>query len=195
MVLAATALATASVPALAECVSQTNRFPDFADVAPTASIVVIGTVVETGPDNEGWEGMISLRVDDAIRGEPPTTMEVEFLRSGLALRGNEACRDSAYLTARTGDVIALALDGSLAGRKGVNTAAWIEGQPSEWEPGTRVMSRAKVISAAKALPATDMESVRSDPVSTIPAAAGVLALLGLGVLYVLHRRRPRGLQG
>jgi hypothetical protein len=189
--LAATALVAAAAPAFAECVSQTNRFPDFADVAPTASTVVIGTVIATGPDNEGSEGRFTVRIDDAIRGEAQATLEIEFLYSGLPLRGSEACRDSAYLSARAGDVIALALDGSLNGREGVNTAAWIEGQPSEWDPGVRVMSRAKVISAAKALPATDTETVASAPTSTVPAAAGVLVLLGLGALYLIHRQRAR----
>ncbi len=193
-VVAAAALAGSAGPALAECVSQTNRFPDYADVAPTARTVVIGTVVETRPDDDRSAGRFSLRVDHVIRGDPPAIMDVEFLRSGLPRRGSPACRDSAYLRARTGDVIALALDGRLDGRGGVNTAAWIEGRPSVWDPGIRVMSSRQAIRAAKDLPATDAVPATEPPPPRVIDHGALLVLLGVmtsGAALVLRSRRRR----
>lgn len=153
--LASVALVGSSVPTRAECVSQPNRFPDFADVAPTARTVVIGTVIETRPDPDESSGLFTLRVDQVLRGDPPSTMEVEVLRSGLPRQGAPSCRNDAFLHAMTGDVIALAVDGRLGPRSHINTAAWVRGRPDEWDPGIRILSRKQVIAAAEAMPPTD----------------------------------------
>lgn len=191
--LAVIALCGSAGPSLAECVSQVNRFPDYADVAPTARTVVIGTVVETRPNAEEASGLFRLRIDDVIRGDPPATLDIEALRSGLARRGESACRNDAFLHARTGDVIALALDGRLDGRRNIHTAVWIEGRPSEWDPGIRVMSRERAIAAATALPATD-----TLPTEPSPAQAGddttwlvLLSLATLGAYWRLRSSRRR----
>jgi hypothetical protein len=154
--LAGVALVGSSAPSLAECVSQPNRFPDFAGVAPTARTVVIGTVVASQREDPTEATVLfSLRVDEVIRGDPPAVMDIEGLRSGLPVRGAEACRENAFLYVQVGDVVALALDGHLGRRFHINTAAWIEGGPDEWVPGVRVMTRARAIAAAEAMPPTD----------------------------------------
>lgn len=173
--LAGAALVGWAASSLAECISQPNRFPDYADVAPTAETVVIGTVVGTRPYPDAPSVVFSLRVDEVVRGDPPATMEVEVLRSGLPLRGAPACRASAALYVNTGDVIALALDGRLGRRGDVNTVAWIKGGPDEWVPGVRVMSRRQAIAAARALPPTD--AVADPPAGTAGFVALVLRAL------------------
>lgn len=192
MALVATALAMSPVASRAECVSQPNRFPDFADVAPTARTVVIGTVVETRPYPDEDSVVFSLRVDDVVRGDPAATMDIEVLRSGLPRRGSDACRASAALHVRVGDVIALALDGRLGARRNVNAAAWIKGGPDEWVPGVRVMTRAAVIAAAQAMPPTDAAPTGSHPdvVDLISVALRSVAAWWDGLMGVARQASP-----
>lgn len=155
--MAGAVLGASTAPSLAECTGQPNRFPHYAEVAPTARTVVIGTVVGSqSEDPTEATVLFSLRVDDVLRGHPPVTMDIKGLRSGLPVRGAEGCRENAFLYVHVGDVIALALDGRLDGRTGISTAAWIEGRPDRLlMPAGQVLSRARAIAAAKALPGTD----------------------------------------
>jgi hypothetical protein len=161
--IAVTALVGTGGPSLAECTGQANRFPDFTDVAPSATTVVIGTAVESGRDDPTEPtAVFSLRVDAVIRGQAPAMIDVDDLRSGLPRTGSDACRGDAALWVRVGDVIALALDGRLDGRTGINSAAWVEGRPHRLlMPAAQVLSRRKAIAAARALPATDTEPAGS----------------------------------
>ncbi len=186
IVLVSVGLAGAAAPSLAECVSQPNRFPRFTDVAPTAETVVIGTVVESkSEDPTEATVLFGLRVDHVLRGDPPATMEIEGLRSGLPVRGAEGCRENAFLYVRVGDVIALALDGQLDGRTGVNTAAWIEGRPDRiLMPSGQVLSRSRAVAAAEAMPPTDAAPTGSqlDPTDLISLAVRSIAAAWDGLL-------------
>lgn len=184
-VIAAAALVGPGNPALAECMSQVNRFPEFTDVASSAKTVVIGTVVKSRREDPTEATVLfTLRVDDVLRGDPAATLDIDGLRSGLALRGAESCRENAFLYARVGDVIALALDGRLEGRTGINTAAWIEGRPARLlMPAGQVLTRNRAIAAAKALPPSDTVAVPrlggADLVALLArAVAGALAGMG-----------------
>jgi hypothetical protein len=122
--------------------------------------------------------LFHLRVDEVVRGEPPVTMIIEGLRSGLPVRGEEACRESAFLYVHVGDVIALALDGRLGTRSGVNSAVVIEGRVDEWTPGLRRMSRREAIAAARALPPSDT-APGTDPTLVLVRAALAAAERGI----------------
>ena len=116
-------------PAAAECGRQTNQFPPFTRVARSADTIVIGTVVEELSGHTGEVATFRIRVDEVLRGGAGETMDILGVKSGLPLKGSPSCRENAFLYARLGDVLAIALDGRLHGREGVNTAAWIEGRP------------------------------------------------------------------
>jgi len=121
-----------TTPALAECGGQPNQWPAFTEVAPTAQVVIVGTVHE-GPfyDGRGATPVFRVHVDEVLRGTAADVVEVSGLRTGLPLEGPQSCRQNAYLYAGIGHVIALAFDGRLPGvSKGVNSAAWIEGRPN-----------------------------------------------------------------
>lgn len=118
-----------AAPTVAECSGQPNRFPPFLDVAPTAELVVIGTVTEALRGHDGALATFRLRVDEVLLGEAPATIDVLGLRSGLPLTGGPACRENAFAYARVGDVLAIALDGEQGDVTGVNSYAFIEGRP------------------------------------------------------------------
>jgi hypothetical protein len=142
----AAALGGASA-ALAECTSQVNRFPAFEAVAPSAATVVIGTVVENLRGHDGAVATFRLAVDEVLRGAPEDTIDILGLKSGLPLRGDEACRENAFVYAQVGDVLAVAFDGTRGDRTGVNTAAFIQGRPEAGKPRVDVLSRADVYAA------------------------------------------------
>jgi len=134
-------------PALAECVSQVNRFPAFKAVAPSATTVVIGTVVENLRGHDGAVATFRLQVDEILRGTSDATIDVIGLKSGLPARGNQACRANAFVYARIGDVLAIAFDGKRGDRTGVNTVAFIDGRPKAGKPGADILSRRQVYRA------------------------------------------------
>jgi hypothetical protein len=117
---------------------------------------------------------------------------VRELRSGLPLRGSQACRGGAYLEARVGDVLAIAFDGRFAGQRDVNTVAWIEGRPvRDLVPGVQVLSLREARRAATELPPTDAVPA-SDAIAPVPTAGWLMASLAgilTGALFVLRRRR------
>jgi hypothetical protein len=162
-------------PTSAECVNQTNRWPDYGEVAPTAQTVVIGTVISSQrEDPTDATVLFQLRVDEVVRGEPPTVMTIEGLRSGLPLRGEDACRENAFLYVHVDDVIALALDGRMGTRSGVNSAVVITGRVDEWTPGLQRMSRREAVAAARALPASDTAPVADPSALLVRAAIGAV---------------------
>jgi hypothetical protein len=165
-------------PVLAECTLQTNAFPRFRDVAPKAETVVIGTVIEELRGHEGTVATFRLRVDEVLRGDPPATLDILGLRSGLPLEGSQSCRENAFLYARVGDVLALALDGRLDGRDGVNTAAWIEGRPASPIESNRKLTRAAVRRAAGSAPAGDIPTPLTSTLTKEDAIARVTQLYG-----------------
>jgi len=189
---------TTSAPALAECGGQVNRWPAFSDVAPTAERIIVGTVTnplaphESGPVYVG----LDIRVEEVLRGSAPATIEVSGLKSGLPLTGSPSCRQSAYLYARVGDVIAFAFDGRLPGVAGpVNTAAWIEGRPNRNSvPGPQLLTLEEVRHFAS-LPDTSTGAAGADPSDrSDPAYARLLLslLAAAGALTIGHRLRVAG---
>jgi len=140
-------------PVLAECMDQRNRWPTFAEVAPSAQRIVVGTV---GGDLHGYASSpwFDLRVDEVLRGSSPATVEIRRLVSGVPLTGEQSCRDDAVLYARRGDVIAIAYDGRLAGVAGpVTTVAWVRGDPDPFVVGAQRLTLAAVRNLAS-LPQT-----------------------------------------
>lgn len=147
-------LPAVATPALAECVGQPNRWPAFEHVAPTARQVVIGTVTKTNKgDDLEYSSTFTLEVEDVLRGTAPAVIEVDSLRSGLPLRGSRSCIRDAVLSAGPGNRIALAIDGKIPGTKGrLNTAAWIEGDPSNEDLRTMELNEVRQVMWLEPLP-------------------------------------------
>jgi hypothetical protein len=162
LVLLATAGVSAPVPVSAECTGQTNRFPAFLDVAPTAELVVIGTVTEPLRGHDGALATFRLRVDEVLEGEAPATIDILGLRSGLPVTGDPGCRENAFAYARVGDVLAIALDGQQGDATSVNTYAFIEGRPP------RGLVRADRVTADEVRAAVPPEVIASPDPSASP---------------------------
>jgi len=185
-----------TAPALAECGAQVNRWPAFSELAPSAERVIVGTVTEFTGFDRGSPNLVGYRVDvnEVLRGPASESIEVNGLKSGLPLVGSQSCRQSAYLYARVGDVIAFAFDGRLPGVDGpVNTAAWIEGKPNRNSvPGPQLL-RLDEVRYYASLP--DTSTVAGDsPVPALPGpSGGQLLLLAAAVagVGIGHRRRLR----
>ncbi len=126
----ALALSASPAPVAAEC-SRELPMPAFSDVAPTASRVIVGTVVafiDPPPGEPEHQGAFRLRVDEVLRGAAPEVMEVQGLRTRVP-RGQGACIVNPIIYANLGDVMAIALHGDLEGvDHPVNAVAWIEGE-------------------------------------------------------------------
>ena len=118
-----------TAPVSAECSNQSNRWPRFSDVAATARLVVVGTVVETNRRDPTEDGPIfRVLVEEVLRGESDELIEIDAVRSGRPLRGERSCRRSAYLYATLGDRVALALRAREDRTQGrVNTMAVVAG--------------------------------------------------------------------
>jgi len=183
---AATAAFPAS-PVLAECARQTNAFPSFADVAPTAEQVVIGTVVRQ-TSGEPLTVAFELRVDEVLRGDAPPIIEVSGLRSGLPLQGTSACRGDAQLFARVGNVLAIAIDGRYEGRHHVNTVAWIDGRPNDLVLAES-LTRGQVRRAAATLPSTSTSSAPEVSSEARRIVTDAMAWFG-GILRILRLAGP-----
>lgn len=197
-VLAAGLCLGVSAPAFAECMGQPNRWPAFADVAPTAERIIVGTVVEHTGFDRGSLNLVGYRVsvDEVLRGPAHESVEVNGLKSGLPLVGSGSCRQNAYLYARVGDVIAFAFDGRLPGVAGpVNTAAWIEGRPRRNSvPGPQLLTLAEV-RYFTTLPETATSAVGRGP-SSAPGPADwrpFLVVLAAVTGVIAIDRRLRGL--
>ena len=159
------------VPAAAECTGQTNRWPSFEQIAPTAKRIVIGTVTSDNPEFPGGASVaFTLDIEEVLRGPEIATMNVDSLRSGVRLRGEDSCRRDATLRAAKGDRIVIAFDGKRPGRKGrVSSAVWLEGNPvSIINPGLKTTTMSDV-RAAIGLPAA---------LPTTSLFASLLSLLG-----------------
>lgn len=121
-------------PASAEC-TMLDPWPPFAPIADTAERIIVAEVLLDPNHPDGEPGILHLRVDQVLRGndQPGVAIDIRYLPSGLP---EIICPGGSYLRARSGDVLALAFNGSTAdGRRGVNTAAWIHGAPDTMQPG------------------------------------------------------------
>ncbi|MCY7418971.1 MAG: hypothetical protein LH650_10835 [Chloroflexi bacterium] len=191
--MALAAVLVSAVPALGECGLQVNKFPKYTEVAPTADLVVIGTVVRGFAEPGNSTPVFRLLVDEVVTGRAPQTLVVESLRSGLPLRGAPDCRRDAVLYANVGDVLAIAFGGRFDGQHDVNTVAWIEGRSDrDMLPGVQALSLEQARRAAEALPPTDSASVSGNETARpgfawlMASRAGILA----GALFFVRRRRP-----
>jgi hypothetical protein len=193
-ILAAGLCLSTTPSALAECSGQPNRWPAFSEVAPSAERILVGTVMGPSTSHEGGPLYLGLdvRVDEVLRGSAAERLEVNALQSGLPRVGDQACRQSAYLYARVGDVIAFAFDGrSPRVANPVNTAAWIEGRPHDNVPGPQLLTLDEVRYFAS-LP--DTATVGGDsPVPALPGPSGgqllLLILTTAGGLAIGRRLR------
>ncbi|MEJ7752872.1 MAG: hypothetical protein WKF46_07995 [Candidatus Limnocylindrales bacterium] len=200
--LAGTALAVGlclsiSAPALAECSGQPNRWPAFSEVAPSAGRIAVGTVM--GPSVPHIPGPhyvgLDVRVVEVLLGSAADLIEVNGLKSGLQLSESPSCRQSAYLYARVGDVIAFAFDARLPGVAGpVNTAAWIEGKPHANVPGVQQLTIDEVRYFAS-LPDTATGAAGASQSDTRGQAQWhslLLILAAAGALAISRRLRAAG---
>lgn len=175
---AGSSLASVAAPVAAECSGQPNRFPPFLQLAPTAELVVIGTVVEPLRGHDGQLATFRLRVDEVLRGEAPETIDVLGLRSGLPLTGDPGCRENAFAYAEVGDVIALALEGERGSRTTVNSYAFIEGRPSRGLVKADVVT-AEDVRAALAPEVTSSPEPSSGPVPSSSPGPSASPIPGL----------------
>lgn len=188
--LVASAFGLAATPVLAECVQQENFFPRFTKVAPSANRIVVGTV---GTDLWGFQPTPSFKfhVDEVLRGVSPADLVIRGLKSGLPLIGAPACRQNAFIYAHTGDVIAIAYDGTLPGVAGhVTTVAWIKGAPDVLS-----MQRVQTLSLPHvrelaALPDTSIAATESTPIDGVAPWLGFVSV-GLAAALAMLRRRHR----
>jgi hypothetical protein len=100
-VFALVAVAARPGMASAEC---DGPYPSFREVAPTASTVLVGTVVDAQLEGGGWDWAyrFTLQVDQVLRGSAAPTLAVRDLPS-------QPC--APFIAAKAGSRIALALDG------------------------------------------------------------------------------------
>jgi hypothetical protein len=160
-------------------------------IAPSAERIVVGTVVEdlsgSEPVSDTGEYLPSawfvLRVDEVLRGEAPPQLVIRRLASGVSLRKYPNCGGTALLSARVGDVIAIAYHGHRVGRsRSLTTAAWIEGTPlPDFMRDAQRLSLAQVRRAAAQLPATSGAAV-GKPDDTLPGLALLATLAGATVV-------------
>jgi hypothetical protein len=179
-------------PVAAECTGQPNSWPAFTAIAPTANRVIIGRVTRGDDQFEsGSHVAYIVRVVEVLRGSAPDTIRVSGLRSGLALSGNQSCREAAYLSARVGDVIAIAFDGRVEGSdRPVTGAAWITGRPDPFHaPGAQRLTLEQARRAVLALPPTSTETGRASDDSRHHAMLVVAFAAGLFLKFWAMRLR------
>ena len=166
----------------AECF-ESDPWPSFKAVAPTATQVVVGEVIA----EEDGGAVFELRLLDVLRGTGETGQVIEFdhLSSGLPSR---FCGTVARV--EVGDVIGVATDGVLDGTSGVNTVAFAKGEPrAMFMPAVERLNREEM--AALVPPAVaDTSPV---PIGPVAAAVGLLLLLVAAVLIGDHLNTRRTL--
>lgn len=196
--------------ASAEC-GRLDSWPSFTKVAPSAELIVVGTVTEAiRTDPTGLAVWFRLRVDEVLRGEvlpDPVdgTVTLGGVRSGYPPVG---CPSDSVVRANVGDVVAIASDGHMpsveAQEAGIIpvqesgelppdgfprvTVAFITGEPDRFfMPQVEELSIERV--RVLALPDTGMDEESVDP-RTVDTR---MILLGLGfaslVVIVFQRRR------
>ncbi|CAN5816748.1 hypothetical protein BH23CHL8_BH23CHL8_03180 [soil metagenome] len=106
-------------------------WPSFREVAPTARLVVVGTVAEDlyRPGKQVATHWFRLDVKEVLRGHAPVSMVFESLDSGLprTVASDPTCDSYPSLTVRVGDRIAMAFDGRVRGvKKRVTTVAFLQ---------------------------------------------------------------------
>jgi hypothetical protein len=170
-------------------------------IAPSAQRIIVGTVVEdlTGsePVSDTGEYLPSawfvLRVDEVLRGTAPDTLVIRRLPSGVSLKRYPSCGGTALLSARVGDVIAIAYRGHRPGQSRLlNTAAWIEGAPRpDFMRDAQQLSLAQVRRLAARLPETSTAALAeaADASSELGALPATLAGIGLGLMAARRGRR------
>jgi hypothetical protein len=182
-------------------------FPDFADVARTATRIVIGEVARVRPGG-AWPGgpgalasRFTLQVTHVVRGEPIAFLDVDDLETSPC---------AAVVGVRPGDRIALAIGGrDFSPPMEVSMVAWIDAVPPEgFGPGGLTEAETLTVDAVYALagqavpeptavvtpPAfdpADPTAPRSDPpwLGMLGGVAGIAAL-ALAIVGLRRRVRP-----
>jgi hypothetical protein len=177
--------------ALAEC-PQVDRWPSFAEVAPSARTIVVGTIVDAR--GQDISSRMTLHVDRVLRGSTGDSIQLHSFRSGIP---PVLCPGDAVLWGRLGDRFAIALDGRVDGVSGRVNAVAILNDPGQLRiliPGVRWLTLEGVRSLS-GLPDTSMaSSVGQTAGETAGETAGPfeVPVLGLGLLAgllaALHRR-------
>ena len=177
-------------PVAAECTSGFDRWPPFRELAPSATRIVVGTVV-AAYDYDSADNAIRFRfgVDEVLRGASPSVIE---FRTPIPAADAHICPGDSLLRVGIRDVIALAYDSRTAGRsERVSAAAFISRPRAPWcMPGIERLSLAEVRRLA-ALPRTDTETSPASSETPLAAlaiagAAGAIA----GVITARRRRNP-----
>ena len=202
LVVSAGIMLATSGSASAECTGPRPPWPAFTEVAPNAKRIIVGTVIEdlTGsePVSDTGEYLPSawfrLRVDEVLRGDAPDQLVIRRLPSGVSLKRYPSCGETALVSARVGDVIAIAYRGHRPGGPRVlNTAAWIQGTPRpDFMRDAEQLSLAHVRRLASKLPDTSsVSSSNSGPVPDYGTHALLVTVAILTGLFVAARFRPR----
>lgn len=139
VLVAAVAPVMPAARSLAEC-TNVSRWPDFAQAAPTARRIVLGTVVE---GQRFATSHFTLRVDDVLRGESPGVIEYDRFRSGAP---TPDCPGESVLRARRGDILAVAYGAKVKGLPGrISAVAFVSpSKPDALMPGAARLSLAEV---------------------------------------------------
>ena len=164
---------------IAEC-SVLDAWPSFQRVAPSASTIVVGEVVESfGTDPNGNAILFALRVDETLRGAAESRLEFhQPIRPPGAFR----CPGDSSFLPRVGDLVVMAFGPrDTTAQPPVVAVAFIRHTATELDaffmPGLETLTLAAVRAIA-ALPQTDTRpDARSSPPISLLAAAGLAGLL------------------
>jgi hypothetical protein len=171
--------------ALAEC-NPPGASISFIRTAPYAQRILVGRVVEAGPDPDGQgparHGVtFTLDVQQVLRGPAVAELRIDHLETGGCER---------WLSAADGDVIALALETRGRARNLASaTGAWIEGRPPT-STAFDVLSLAEVVEAAATPrpPDTGTVGVQNGPRSVPWLVGGATVIGSLAMLSIVGRQ-------
>jgi len=184
---------------LAEC-PYLPPYPPVTEAVPSAREIIVGTVLES---INGSPGDFTLRIDEVLRGDAAVgqVRRITYLYPNWPnekLDGG-VITSCTYLTAKPGDVIAIAYQ-ALAddGRTRINAAGWIKGSPDYWNEGWGEIATLSELRALAALPPTDAAASVSltamEPTTTGRRAqvlAAVALLTAVATFFKLNRRGRR----
>lgn len=187
------AVHAAPTPVLAEC-NPPGADPSVRPALQAAKRILVGTVVAVEDDDPGGvyppdtSYRFTLDVDRVLRGSATRTLEVDRLETDACL---------AWIPARLGDRIVLALDTGRANGMATNTAGWLAGRPPEGAPFDVItLDEVESIVGAPTPPAPPATSTA--PAASPPAALDPGVLVGVFVLGLVagwRRLSPRGRSG